>query len=113
MANIFLKHTSASLTINENADPDVRTDLEASLNQIVPVKWHTEMFHHTLEGPDDMTGHVKSTLVGASLNVPITNGRLALGTWQGIYLCEHRDIGGYGGGHARQITITLQGIVDS
>ncbi|CAM9208193.1 unnamed protein product, partial [Ascophyllum nodosum] len=91
MVNIFLKHTSASLTINENADPDVRTDMEAALNQIVPVKWHDTMFRHTMEGPDDMTGHVKSTIVGASLNIPVTNGGFALGTWQGVYLCEHRD----------------------
>ncbi|CAM9518481.1 unnamed protein product [Discosporangium mesarthrocarpum] len=111
MANVFIKHTSASLTINENADPDVRTDMEAALNEIVPVKWHREMFKHTLEGPDDMTGHVKSTLVGASLNIPVTDGRLALGTWQGIYLCEHRDSGGWGGGHTRKITVTIQGIV--
>ncbi|CAN0110388.1 unnamed protein product [Pylaiella littoralis] len=113
MANIFLKHTSASLTINENADPDVRTDMESALNQIVPVKWHNTMFRHTLEGPDDMTGHVKSTIVGASLNIPVSNGCLALGTWQGVYLCEHRDTGGWGGGFARDIVITVQGITSS
>ncbi|CAM9591898.1 unnamed protein product [Ectocarpus sp. 6 AP-2014] len=113
MANIFLKHTSASLTINENADPDVRTDMESALNQIVPVKWHNTMFRHTLEGPDDMTGHVKSTIVGASLNIPVSNGGLALGTWQGVYLCEHRDTGGWGGGFARNIVITIQGITSS
>ncbi|CAM9239990.1 unnamed protein product [Hapterophycus canaliculatus] len=113
MANIFLKHTSASLTINENADPDVRTDMESALNQIVPVKWHNTMFRHTLEGPDDMTGHVKSTIVGASLNIPVSNGCLALGTWQGVYLCEHRDTGGWGGGFARDIVITIQGITSS
>ncbi|CAM9930363.1 unnamed protein product [Pylaiella littoralis] len=112
MANIFLKHTSASITLNENADPDVRTDMEAALNEIVPVKWHREMFTHVLEGPDDMTGHVKSTLVGASIDVPVTNGKLALGTWQGVYLCEHRDSGGYGGGHARNITVTVQGLTN-
>jgi secondary thiamine-phosphate synthase enzyme len=98
------------LTINENADPDVRTDLETALNHIVPADWNRDgTFRHTLEGDDDMPGHVKSSLMGASLNVPITNGRLALGTWQGIYLCEHRDQGGYGGGHARKIVVTLQG----
>eukprot|EP00903_Cladosiphon_okamuranus_P012656 g11839.t1 len=113
MANIFLKHTSASLTINENADPDVRTDMESALNQIVPVKWHNTMFRHTLEGPDDMTGHVKSTIVGASLNIPVSNGSLALGTWQGVYLCEHRDTGGWGGGFARDIVITIQGVTSS
>eukprot|EP00903_Cladosiphon_okamuranus_P011326 g10677.t1 len=110
MANIFLKHTSASITLNENADPDVRTDMEAALNEIVPVKWHREMFTHVLEGPDDMTGHVKSSLVGASIDIPVTNGKFALGTWQGVYLCEHRDSGGFGGGHARNIVVTVQGL---
>ncbi|KAG5181607.1 hypothetical protein JKP88DRAFT_199841 [Tribonema minus] len=113
VAHIFIKHTSASLTINENADPDVRVDMEAALNHIVPEKWHREFFTHTMEGPDDMTGHVKSSLLGASVSVPITNGRFALGTWQGIYLCEHRDSGGWGGGHARSITVTIQGLVNS
>ncbi|CAM9755381.1 unnamed protein product [Ectocarpus sp. 6 AP-2014] len=112
MANVFLKHTSASITLNENADPDVRTDMEAALNEIVPVKWHREMFTHVLEGPDDMTGHVKSSLVGASIDIPVTNGKLALGTWQGVYLCEHRDSGGFGGGHARNIVVTVQGLTN-
>ncbi|CAM9724824.1 unnamed protein product [Phaeothamnion confervicola] len=107
VANIMILHTSASITINENADPDVREDLESALNQIVPVKWHHEMFKHTDEGPEDMTGHVKSSLMGASVNVPITDGRLALGTWQGVYLCEHR-----GGGHTRRITVTVQGLAE-
>lgn len=110
MANLFIQHTSASLTINENADPDVRRDLEMALNKIVPKEWnHDGTFHHTMEGDDDMPGHVKSSLIGPSLNIPIRNGRLALGTWQGIYLNEHRDQGGWGGGHTRNIIITLQG----
>ncbi|KAL3776632.1 hypothetical protein ACHAW5_000889 [Stephanodiscus triporus] len=110
MANIFIQHTSASLTINENADPDVLRDMEVAMNRIVPGSWTTDgTFRHTMEGEDDMPGHVKSSLMGASLNIPIRNGRLALGTWQGIYLNEHRDQGGWGGGHTRNIIITLQG----
>lgn len=86
MANLFIQHTSASLTINENADPDVRRDMEVALNKIVPAEWNRDgTFKHTLEGDDDMPGHVKSSLMGPSLNVPIRNGRLALGTWQGTY----------------------------
>jgi secondary thiamine-phosphate synthase enzyme len=84
MVNLFIQHTSASLTINENADPDVRRDMEMALNKIVPAEWNRDgTFRHTMEGDDDMPGHVKSSLMGASLNVPIRNGRLALGTWQG------------------------------
>ena len=110
MANLFIQHTSASLTVNENADPDVRRDLEQALNKIVPASWNRDgTFLHTMEGDDDMPGHVKSSLMGPSLNIPITNGRLALGTWQGIYLNEHRDQGGWSGGHTRNIVITLQG----
>lgn len=110
MANLFIQHTSASLTINENADPDVRRDMEVALNKICPGQWTKDgTFHHTMEGEDDMPGHVKSSLMGVSLNIPIKNGRLALGTWQGIYLNEHRDQGGWGGGHTRRIIITLQG----
>ncbi|KAL7519004.1 hypothetical protein ACHAWX_003804 [Stephanocyclus meneghinianus] len=110
MANLFIQHTSASLTINENADPDVRRDMEVALNKIVPAQWTKDgTFRHTMEGEDDMPGHVKSSLMGPSLNIPIKNGRLALGTWQGIYLNEHRDQGGWGGGHTRNIVITLQG----
>ena len=110
MANLFIQHTSASLTINENADPDVRRDMEVALNKIVPASWnHDGTFRHTMEGDDDMPGHVKTSLMGPSLNIPITNGRFALGTWQGIYLNEHRDQGGWGGGHTRNIMITLQG----
>lgn len=111
MCNLFIQHTSASLTINENADPDVRTDMETALNRLVPAAWNRDgTFKHTLEGDDDMPGHVKSSLMGVSLNVPIRNGKLALGTWQGIYLNEHRDQGGWGGGHQRSIIVTLQGV---
>lgn len=110
MLNLFIQHTSASLTINENADPTVRSDLEKALNRIVPKEWnHDGTFQHTMEGDDDMPGHVKSTIVGVSLNIPISRGRLMLGTWQGIYLNEHRDQGGWGGGHTRNIVLTLQG----
>ena len=99
--HIFLQHTSASLTINENADPDVRVDLESSINAIAPENFP---FIHTMEGPDDMPAHVKSSLLGASLTVPVTDGRLNLGTWQGIYLAEHRDYA-----RPRRIVLTLQG----
>ena len=110
LANLFIQHTSASLTVNENADPDVRRDMEVALNKIVPAEWNRDgTFRHTMEGDDDMAGHMKSSLMGASLTIPIRNGRLALGTWQGIYLNEHRDQGGWGGGHTRHIVITLQG----
>ena len=88
---LFLQHTSASISINENADPDVRVDLEASINRICP---ENQPFLHTCEGSDDMPAHVKSSLLGCQLLIPISDGRLALGTWQGIYLCEHRDHGG-------------------
>ncbi|KAI9483382.1 MAG: hypothetical protein EXX96DRAFT_536728 [Benjaminiella poitrasii] len=101
MANFFLKHTSASLMINENYDSDVQKDMEMGLNKIVP---ETFPYIHTAEGPDDMPGHLKSGIVGVSLNVPITNGKLNLGTWQGIYLCEHRNSGG-----SRRLVVTLQG----
>ena len=110
LCHIFVQHTSASLTINENADPDVRTDLETALNKMVPAQWNRDgTFRHTMEGDDDMPGHVKSSLMGVSITVPIRQGRLALGTWQGIYLNEHRDQGGWGSGHARTIIITIQG----
>ena len=99
--HIFLQHTSASLTINENADPDVRVDLESSINAIAPENFP---YIHTMEGPDDMPAHVKSSLLGASLTVPVTDGRLNLGTWQGIYLAEHRDYA-----TPRRIVLTLQG----
>jgi secondary thiamine-phosphate synthase enzyme len=87
LCHLFCQHTSASLTINENADPDVRRDMEVALNKIVPAEWNRDgSFRHTMEGDDDMPGHVKSSLMGVSLTVPIRQGRLALGTWQGIYL---------------------------
>jgi secondary thiamine-phosphate synthase enzyme len=88
LLHVFIQHTSASLTLNENADPDVRTDFETALNHIVPEDLD---YVHTLEGPDDMPAHVKSSLMGASLSIPVRDGALCLGTWQGIYLCEHRD----------------------
>ena len=87
--NLFVKHTSCALTINENADPDVRHDLSESLDRIAPER--QPFYRHTLEGDDDMPAHVKSTLCGVSLTVPVTGGKLNLGTWQGIYLCEFRD----------------------
>lgn len=109
LCNIFIQHTSASLTINENADPDVRRDMEVALNNIVPSTWSNDgTFYHVDEGDDDMPSHVKSSLMGASLTIPITSGRLALGTWQGIYLNEHRDQH-LNSGHQRTILITLQG----
>jgi secondary thiamine-phosphate synthase enzyme len=108
--HLFLQHTSASLTINENADPDVRRDMETALNRIVPSTWTKDgTFRHVDEGEDDMPGHVKSSIMGVSLAIPIQNGRLALGTWQGVYLNEHRDQGGWGNGHQRTILITLHG----
>jgi secondary thiamine-phosphate synthase enzyme len=101
LAHIFIRHTSASLTLNENASPDVRRDFETWFNEAVPedLAWT-----HTLEGADDMPAHVKASLMGPSLTLPIAGGRLALGTWQGIYLCEHRDRGG-----ARSLLVTLNG----
>jgi secondary thiamine-phosphate synthase enzyme len=92
MALVFMQHTSASLTLNENASPDVRRDFAAWFDRAVPDG--ADYFSHTLEGPDDMPAHIKASLTGASLVLPVRGGRLALGTWQGIYLCEHRDRGG-------------------
>ena len=89
LLNLFIKHTSASLTINENADPSVRDDFETHFNIMVPEDG--DYFKHTLEGPDDMTSHIKSSLLGTSVNFPVKNGIPQLGTWQGIYLCEHRN----------------------
>lgn len=86
--HLFIQHTSASLTLNENADPDVRTDLETAMNHICPDNLD---YVHTIEGPDDMPAHVKASLLGSSVTIPIQSGQIALGTWQGIYLCEHRD----------------------
>jgi len=102
MANFFILHTSASLTINENADPDVRKDFETHFSVMVPE--NAKYYRHTSEGSDDMTSHIKSSLLGSSLNIPVTAGNLNLGTWQGIYLCEHRNSGG-----ARDIVVTLFG----
>lgn len=96
-----MQHTSASLSLNENYDPDVLKDMEDSLNRIVP---EDAPYRHTMEGPDDMPAHVKSSLFGASLMVPVSKGALATGTWQGIYLCEHRDHGS-----RRKIMVTIQG----
>ena len=102
LLHLFLQHTSASLAINENADPDVRGDLERHFNVIVPE--NAPHYEHTMEGPDDMPAHIKSVLVGPSLTIPVNDGHLALGTWQGIYLCEHRDRAG-----GRRVVATLQG----
>ena len=92
MLQVFIKHTSASLTINENADPTVRDDFESHMNKMVPE--NQPYYKHTLEGPDDMPAHIKAALMGTSVQIPVTNGKPNLGTWQGIYLCEHRDHGG-------------------
>ena len=102
IAHFFIQHTSASLCINENADPTVRSDLEAAFNVLAPE--HAPYYRHTTEGPDDMPAHVKAALIGNSLSVPVTDGRLNLGTWQGICLCEHRNQGG-----ARRIVVTIEG----
>ena len=101
LLQVFIQHTSASLTINENADPDVPADLESSFSSIVPEDFP---YRHTIEGPDDMPAHVKAALLGSSVSVPIQRGRLLLGTWQGIYLCEHRDRA-----RGRRLVLTLQG----
>jgi secondary thiamine-phosphate synthase enzyme len=90
--HLFIKHTSAGLTISENADPDVRTDFESIFNMIVPE--NLEFLEHTVEGPDDMPAHIKSSIVGSSISIPIIEYKLALGTWQAIYLCEFRNRGG-------------------
>jgi len=102
LANIFIKHTSASLTLNENADPDVRTDLETHFNKMAPE--NVPYYVHVFEGSDDMPAHIKASLLGNSVNIPITRGKFNLGTWQGIYLCEHRNRGG-----SRKLVITLNG----
>ena len=103
MLHVFIKHTSAGLTINENADPTVREDFESHFNEMVPEK--QPYYEHTIEGPDDMPAHLKASLLGSSVQIPITNGRLNLGTWQGIYLCEHRNHGG-----RRKLVLTAFGI---
>lgn len=100
--HLFIKHTSASITINENADPTVRSDLESHFNHFVPE--NQPYYQHDYEGSDDMPAHIKSSILGASLSVPISHGKLNLGVWQGVYLCEHRNRGG-----SRQIVATLNG----
>ena len=102
IAHLFIRHTSASITINENADPSVRTDFESHFNKMVPE--NAPYYIHTYEGSDDMPAHLKSSILGSSITIPITNGKFNMGTWQGIYLCEHRDYAG-----SRKITITLNG----
>src|ERR671916_2248464 len=94
LLHVFIRHTSASLTLNENASPDVRDDFESYFNEAVPED--ARYWTHTIEGPDDMPAHIKASLLGPSLSLPVSGGRLATGTWQGIYLCEHRDNGGAG-----------------
>lgn len=102
LLNLFIKHTSAGLSINENADPDVRMDMESIFNHLV--KEREPYYQHTLEGNDDMPAHAKSSIIGTSVTIPITNGKLNLGTWQGIYLCEFRDYGGN-----RRMVATISG----
>ena len=102
LLHVFMRHTSASLTLNENADPSVRADFETGMSRLVPDG--PSGYTHTLEGPDDMPAHIKASLMGASVQIPVTCGDLNLGTWQGIYLCEHRDYGG-----PRTLLLTLSG----
>lgn len=102
MLNLFIKHTSAALTINENADPDVRVDMKSVFDRLV--REREPYYTHIMEGDDDMPAHAKASIIGASLTIPVSNGRLNLGTWQGIYLCELRDCGG-----ARKIVATIAG----
>jgi len=104
LAHFFLKHTSASLTLNENADPDVRVDMENYYSRVA--KENEPYYRHTCEGSDDMPAHLKTSLIGNELTIPVKSGRLELGTWQGIYLGEHRNYGG-----SRRITVTIQGDV--
>jgi secondary thiamine-phosphate synthase enzyme len=102
LLHVFIQHTSASLTINEDADSTVRDDFESHFNQMVPE--NTPYYRHTFEGSDDMPAHLKSAILGSSVSIPITDGKLNLGTWQGIYLCEHRNRGG-----SRKLVVTIQG----
>ena len=102
LMHIFIQHTSAGLTINENADPSVRRDFETHFKRMVPEDM--SLYEHTLEGPDDMTSHIKSSILGHSVSIPVTDGKLNLGTWQGLYLCEHRNRGG-----RRKLLVTLHG----
>ena len=103
MLHVFIKHTSASLTLNENADPTVRIDFESHFNKMVPE--NMSYYQHDYEGSDDMPAHIKSSVLGCSITVPVTNGRINVGTWQGIYLCEHRNHGG-----SRKLVLTAYGI---
>jgi secondary thiamine-phosphate synthase enzyme len=102
IAHLFIRHTSASLTLNENASPDVRRDFESWFNAVVPED--APFWTHTIEGPDDMPAHIKASVLGPALTLPVSGGRFALGTWQGVYLCEHRDHGG-----ARSLVLTVFG----
>lgn len=102
VAHIFIRHTSASITINENADSSVRTDFESHFNKMIPE--NAPYYIHTYEGPDDMPAHLKSSILGSSVSIPVSNGQLNMGTWQGIYLCEHRDFAS-----SRKLTITING----
>jgi secondary thiamine-phosphate synthase enzyme len=102
LAHLFIRHTSASLTLNENASPDVRDDFAAWFDAVVPED--APYWTHTIEGPDDMPAHIKASVLGPALTLPVRDGRFALGTWQGVYLCEHRDHGG-----ARSVVVTLFG----
>ncbi|MCG8310064.1 MAG: secondary thiamine-phosphate synthase enzyme YjbQ [Cytophagales bacterium] len=101
--HVFIKHTSASLTINENADPTVRMDFESHFNEMIPEDM--PYYKHDYEGSDDMPAHIKSSILGSSVTVPVSNGRINVGTWQGIYLCEHRNYGG-----SRRLVLTVYGI---
>lgn len=101
LLNIFIQHTSASISINENTDPKVSHDLEVAFSKLAP---ETDTYHHDSEGADDMPAHIKTSLLGCSLNIPINNGKLTLGTWQGIYLCEHRN-----SAPGRKLVLTIQG----
>lgn len=102
LMHVFIRHTSASLTLNENADPDVLIDMNMAMNRLVPESWP---YVHTCEGPDDMPAHIKSSLTDSSLSIPISNGRLQTGTWQGIYLCEHRNRAS-----GRKLVVTVNGV---
>ncbi len=102
VVHVCILHTSASLCLNENADPDVRGDLERHFNTLAPE--NAPHYEHTVEGPDDMPAHIKAAMIGTSVTIPVTDGRLNLGTWQGIYLCEHRDRAG-----ARRVVVTISG----
>ena len=102
LMNVFIKHTSASLTINEDADPPVRIDFESHFNEMIPE--NQPYYRHTMEGSDDVPAHLKASILGSSVQIPVTNGNLNMGTWQGIYLCEHRNYGG-----KRKVVVTIWG----